>query len=159
MGFHFRPVFKSDNTQKKSSLRKKTAQIIDDLKRALLGEWQNISDTAMRAAIRTSREGWLPLWRPAAAISSVMACDSDFLWLFRILFLMTLRLYRAIFVELRALFPEILRFEFVTLFMRHPCKYRVGRKKMFGTLGLYCNWAAPRRTVKFGWYSATTHSY
>ena len=35
---------------------------------------------------------------------------------------MTLRLYRAIFVEIHALFPEILRFEFVTLFMKHPVK-------------------------------------
>ena len=33
---------------------------------------------------------------------------------------MTLKLYRAIFVEMHALFPEILRLEFVALFMRHP---------------------------------------
>ena len=32
---------------------------------------------------------------------------------------MTLRSCRAIFVEIHALFPEILRFEFVTLFMKH----------------------------------------
>ena len=33
---------------------------------------------------------------------------------------MTLMLYRAIFVEIHELFPEILRFESVTLFMKHP---------------------------------------
>ena len=33
---------------------------------------------------------------------------------------MTLRLYRAIFVEIHALFAEILCFEFVTLFVNHP---------------------------------------
>ena len=33
---------------------------------------------------------------------------------------MTLRLYRVFFVEIRSLYPEILRFEFVTLFMKHP---------------------------------------
>ena len=80
MGFHFRPIFKSENTKSFFSyLRKKPTQIIDALKRALIGEWQNFSDTAMRAAIRISGEGWLPLWGPAAAIS----CDylgSGSLW-------------------------------------------------------------------------------
>ena len=33
---------------------------------------------------------------------------------------MTSTLYRATFVEVHALFPEILRFEFATLFMKHP---------------------------------------
>ena len=33
---------------------------------------------------------------------------------------MILMLYRAIFVEIHAFFPGILRFEFETLFMRHP---------------------------------------
>ena len=33
---------------------------------------------------------------------------------------MTLGLYRAIFVQIHALFPEILRFEFVTGIMKHP---------------------------------------
>ena len=33
---------------------------------------------------------------------------------------MTLMLYRAIFVEIHELFQEILRFESVTLFMKHP---------------------------------------
>ena len=50
-------------------------------------------------------------------------CDGlqpRFLVIFMILFLMTLRLYHAIFVEIHELFPEILRFEFVTLFMKHP---------------------------------------
>ena len=35
---------------------------------------------------------------------------------------MTLRLYRVIFVEIHALFPAILRFELVTLFMKHPAQ-------------------------------------
>ena len=48
-------------------------------------------------------------------VATVMACGSDFLWLFSILFLMTLRLCRASFVEIHALFPEILGFVFVTL--------------------------------------------
>ena len=34
---------------------------------------------------------------------------------------MILRLYSDIFVEIQALFPEILRFEFVTLFVKTPC--------------------------------------
>ena len=33
---------------------------------------------------------------------------------------MTLGLYRAIFVEIHALFPKILQFEFVTGIMNHP---------------------------------------
>ena len=33
---------------------------------------------------------------------------------------MIFRLYSEIFVEIQALFPEILRFEFVTLFVKHP---------------------------------------
>ena len=62
MGFHFRTVFKSENPKELfSCLRLEPAQVIDALKRALIGEWQNISDTATRAAIRTSGEGWLPL--------------------------------------------------------------------------------------------------
>ena len=32
---------------------------------------------------------------------------------------MILRLYSEIFVEIQASFPEILRFEFVTLFVKH----------------------------------------
>ena len=35
---------------------------------------------------------------------------------------MALRLYRAFFVEIYALFPNILRFEFATLFMKHPVR-------------------------------------
>ena len=62
MGFHFRPVFKSENSQRfVSCLTKKPAQIIGALKRALIVEWQNISDTVKRTAIKTWREGWLPL--------------------------------------------------------------------------------------------------
>ena len=53
-------------------------------------------------------------------VATVMAYGSDFLWLFRTLFLMTIRLYRGIFGEIHALFPEILHFQFVTLFMKHP---------------------------------------
>ena len=61
-GFHFRPVFKSENTLRFFPfLRKKTAQIIDAFERTLIDEWQNISETAMRAAIRTSSEVWLRL--------------------------------------------------------------------------------------------------
>ena len=33
---------------------------------------------------------------------------------------MIFRLYSENFVEIKALFPEILRFEFVTLFVKHP---------------------------------------
>ena len=33
---------------------------------------------------------------------------------------MIFRLYSENFVEIQALFPEILRFEFVTLFVKHP---------------------------------------
>ena len=39
---------------------------------------------------------------------------------------MTLRLYRAILVEIYALFPEILRFELVTLFVKHLNKMLLG---------------------------------
>ena len=48
-------------------------------------------------------------------VATVMARGSNLLCLFRISFLIALRLYRAIFVEVHALFPEILRFELVTL--------------------------------------------
>ena len=37
---------------------------------------------------------------------------------------MILRLYSEIFVEIQALFPELLRFEFVTLFVKHPVYVR-----------------------------------
>ena len=33
---------------------------------------------------------------------------------------MILRIYSEIFVEIQVSFPEILRFEFVTLFVKHP---------------------------------------
>ena len=48
MGFHFRPVFKGENTQKNCWCL--PAKIIDDLKRVLIEGLQNISDTAKRAA-------------------------------------------------------------------------------------------------------------
>ena len=38
---------------------------------------------------------------------------------------MIFRLYSEIFVEIQALFPEILRFEFVTLFVEHPVDHSV----------------------------------
>ena len=74
--FIFWPVFKSENAQNfVSCLSKKPAQIDDALSVSiidcLIGERHNISDTALRAAIRNSREGWLALWWLAAAIS----CD------------------------------------------------------------------------------------
>ena len=111
IGFRFQPGFKKENTQRFfSCLRKKLAQIID---------------------AQTSPDRWMTKYlRHCYAcrhqnierrlVVTVMACGSNFLWLFSILFLMTLRLYRPILVEIRALFPEILRFEFVTLFMKHP---------------------------------------
>ena len=36
---------------------------------------------------------------------------------------MIFRLYSEIFVEIHALFLEILHFEFVTLFVKHPVQY------------------------------------
>ena len=42
---------------------------------------------------------------------------------------MIFRLYGENFVEIQALFPEILRFEFVTLFVKHPVyrsRYPIG---------------------------------
>ena len=38
---------------------------------------------------------------------------------------MIFRLYSENFVEIKALFPEILRFEFVTLFVKHPVDHVV----------------------------------
>ena len=40
---------------------------------------------------------------------------------------MTFRLYSEIFVEIQSLFLEILRFEFVTLFVKHPVEVRRAR--------------------------------
>ena len=39
---------------------------------------------------------------------------------------MIFRLYSENFVEIKALFPEILRFEFVTLFVKHPVQRAAG---------------------------------
>ena len=96
-----------------SCLRKKPAQIIDALKRALIGEWQKFSDTAMRAAIRISGEGWLALWWPAAAIS----CDY--------LGSCSLRLYRAFFYGSTRIISGDIASWFLTLFMKHPVYWHV----------------------------------
>ena len=44
---------------------------------------------------------------------------------------MTLMLYRVIFVEIHALFPEILRFKFVTVIMNHPVPNFSDSNKLF----------------------------
>ena len=50
-----------------------------------------------------------------------------------------LRLYSEIFVEIQVLFPEILRFEFVTLFVKHPVQHVKNRhfSRHFETLPIF----------------------
>ena len=52
--------------------------------------------------------------------AAVQVRGGHFDWLFSMLLGMIFRLYSEIFVEIQALFLEILRFEFVTLFVKHP---------------------------------------
>ena len=52
--------------------------------------------------------------------ATVQARGGHFDKLFNILLGMIFRLYSEIFMERHALFLEILRFEFVTLFVKHP---------------------------------------
>ena len=56
----------------------------------------------------------------------MQARGGHFDWLFNMLLGMIFRLYSESFVEIHALFLEILRFEFVTLFVKHPVYLRNG---------------------------------
>ena len=90
-------------------LGKKPAQIIDDLKRDMIGEWQ-ISPTLLCV--------------PPSKLREKVGCRCDglrqrFIVIIWDLVSYDLRICRALFVEIHALFPEILRFGFLALFMRH----------------------------------------
>ena len=97
-GFLFRPVFKNENTPK---------IIVVFVEEACSNYWRSQTSADRRMAIYL-RHCYACRHQKfdRRLVATVMACGSNFLWLFRLLFLMTLKLYRAISVEIHAIFPR-----------------------------------------------------